>query len=60
MGWKGSNQKPSPRPEQGQEPVVADWKGRGREGGMKNKTEGGRIRGQGDALSSGIPPMPPP
>lgn len=31
----------------------------GREGGMKNKTEG-RIRGQGDALSSGISPMPPP
>lgn len=29
------------------------------EGGMKNKT-GRRVRGQGDALSSGISPMPPP
>lgn len=30
------------------------------EGGMKNKTEERRIRGQGDALRSGIPPVPPP
>lgn len=55
-GGKGSNQKPSPRPERGQQPVVVDWRGRG----MKNKTEERRIRGQGDALSSGIPPRPSP
>lgn len=32
---------PSARPEPGLEPVVADWRG---EGGMKNKTEGRRMR----------------
>lgn len=35
--------------------------GRGREGGgNENKIEERRIRGQGDALSSGTSPMPPP
>lgn len=47
MGWKGSNQNPSPRPERGQEPVVADWKGERRGRGMKNKTKGKEDAGTG-------------